>query len=145
MSSSNCLAGFRHFSANLATNYFLKKDGKFLNSKLDKKIWLLWSEGRVHGEYDAIETPIGFIPKYDDLKALFKQVFDKDYTEAEYTEQFSIRVPMWLEKMDRIEQIYSLEEEVPKVFLDHLEQQRTRLKEAKEKYGKEDIAPADFI
>lgn len=127
-----------------ATNYFLKKDGKFLNSKLDKKVWLMWMEGRVHNEYDAIETPVGFIPKYDDLKDLFKQVFDKDYTEEEYVEQFSIRVPMWLEKMDRIEQIYSLEEKIPKVFLDHLEQQRQRLKEAKEKYGKEDIAPADF-
>ena len=127
-----------------ATNYFLKKDGKFLNSKLDKKVWLLWLEGRVHGEYDVIETPIGLIPKHDDLKALFKQVFDKDYTEEEYIEQFSIRVPMWLEKMDRIEQIYSLEEKIPQVFLDHLEQQRTRLKEAKEKHGKDDIPPADF-
>ena len=128
-----------------ATNYFLKKDGKFLNSKLDKKVWLMWMEGRVHNEYEAIETPVGFIPKHEDLRALFKQVFDKDYTEEEYIEQFSIRVPMWLDKMDRIEQIYSLEEKIPKVFLDHLEQQRQRLKEAKEKYGKDDIAPSDFV
>ncbi len=116
-----------------------------MNSKLDKKVWLLWAEGRVHGEYEAIETPIGLIPKHEDLKVLFKQIFDKDYTEEEYIEQFSIRVPMWLAKMDRIEQIYSFEEEIPKVFLDHLEQQRTRLKEAKEKFGKDEIAPADFI
>ncbi len=127
-----------------ATNYFLKEDGKFLNEKVDKKVWLMWAEGRVHNEYEAIETPIGHIPKYDDLKGLFKQIFDKDYTKEDYEKQFSVRVDKWLAKMDRIEEIYKAEEEIPKVFHDHLEQQRTRLKEAKEKFGKDDISPFDF-
>ena len=73
------------------TNYFLKQDGKFLNEKVDKKIWILLAEGRVHDEYGAIETPIGLIPKYEDLQALFKQVFNRDYTKEEYEKQFSMR------------------------------------------------------
>lgn len=55
-----------------ATNYFLKDEtAKYLNGKMDKRIWLLWAEGRVYSEYEAIETPVGRIPKYEDLKTLF--------------------------------------------------------------------------
>lgn len=125
------------------TNYFLKEDGKFLNEKVDKKVWVLWAEGRVHKEYDAIQTPIGQIPKYEDLKALFKQVFDRDYIEAEYEKQFSIRVDNLLKKLDRIEEIFK-EEEVPEEFRNHIGQQKERLKEAKEKFGKSVIAPKEF-
>ena len=127
-----------------ATNYFLKEDGKFLNEKVDKKVWLLWSEGRVHDEYGAIETPIGLIPKYEDIKTLFKTVFSRDYTEEEYIKQFSIRTTKWLDKMDRIEEIYGAEEDIPEIFKDHIEQQRTRLKEVAKKLGKEVISPFDF-
>ncbi|MBW2983838.1 phosphoenolpyruvate carboxykinase (GTP) [Candidatus Woesearchaeota archaeon] len=127
-----------------ATNYFLKKDGKFLNGKLDKKVWLLWMEGRVHEEYEVIETPVGFIPKYEDLKALFKKALGRDYTEEEYIKQFSTRTSKLLAKLDRIEQIYREEPDTPKIFHEHIEQQRQRLKEAQQKYGKDEIAPGDF-
>ncbi|MFC1705098.1 phosphoenolpyruvate carboxykinase (GTP) [Nanoarchaeota archaeon] len=127
------------------TNYFLKKNDEFLNTKLDKKVWLMWMEGRVHDDFEAIETPIGLIPKYEDVKALFKQVFDREYSQEEYTEQFTIRVSKLLEKIDRVEAIYKEEEDIPEMFLKHLEQEKERLKEAKEKYGKEEIPPADFI
>jgi len=127
-----------------ATNYFLKEEGKFLNEKVDKKVWIMWMEGRVHNEYDAIETPIGFIPKYEDLKELFKQIFDREYTNENYEKQFSVRITKWLSKMDRIEEIYGAEEEIPQIFHDHLEQQRTRLNEAKEKFGKDVVSPFDF-
>lgn len=100
-----------------STNYFIKdKDGRYLNEKVDKKIWVIWAEGRVHGEYEAIETPIGYIPKYSDLKALFKKVFDREYTEKEYIEQFSIRVQKYLEKQARMEELYGDEEEIPEGF-----------------------------
>ena len=127
-----------------ATNYFLKKEGKFLNEKVDKKVWLMWMEGRVHNEYEAIETPIGFIPKYDDLKALFRQIFRKEYTKEQYIEQFSIRMKHLLDKLDRIEAIFRQEDDIPKVFYDHLNQQRERLNEAKEKYKKDVVGPFDF-
>ena len=128
-----------------ATNYFLKKEGKYMNEKVDKKVWLLWMEGRVHGDYGAIETPIGLIPEYDDLKALFKQVFDRDYTKQEYVEQFSIRVQKFLDKLDRMHDIYKDEEEVPKAFTDYLEKLRERLIEAQGEYGSDEIEPEKFV
>ncbi|MBW2974299.1 phosphoenolpyruvate carboxykinase (GTP) [Candidatus Woesearchaeota archaeon] len=127
-----------------STNYFLKKDGRFLNGKLDKKVWLLWMEGRVHGEYEAIETPIGFIPKHEDLKELFKEVLDKEYTVDDYADQFSIKVQRYLDKLDRIEAIYKEEDNVPDTFIKQLDEQRQRLLEAKEKFGKDVISPSEF-
>jgi phosphoenolpyruvate carboxykinase (GTP) len=128
-----------------ATNYFLKEKGKFLNHKVDKKVWLLWMEGRVHHEYDAIETPVGYIPKYEDLKTLFKQVFDKEYTKADYDVQFAIRTSNWIEKMERMEQIYADEDNVPGEFLTILKEEKERLEKAKAKYGKDIIPPDDFL
>ena len=100
-----------------STNYFIKdQNGRYLNEKVDKKIWVIWAEGRVHGEYDAIETPIGHIPRYEDLRTLFKKVFDREYTEKEYVEQFSIRVQKYLEKQARMEELYGDEAEIPEAF-----------------------------
>ncbi len=127
-----------------ATNYFLKKDGEFVNKITDKKVWLMWMEGRVHGEYDAIETSVGFIPKYEDLRDLFKAIFDKEYTKEEYEYQFSIRIPGLLEKLERVEEIYKSEDGLPEVFSTHMQQQKQRLKDAKEKYGKDAISPFEF-
>jgi phosphoenolpyruvate carboxykinase (GTP) len=128
-----------------ATNYFLKEKGKFLNHKVDKKVWLLWMEGRVHQEYDSIKTPIGYIPKYEDLKTLFAKVFARDYTKAEYDVQFAIRSNNWIEKMERMEQIYAEEENVPEEFLSIVKEQKKRLEEAKAKYGKDIIPPEHFL
>ncbi len=126
------------------TNYFLKENGKFLNEKVDKKVWLMWMEGRVHDEYDAVETPIGFIPKYDDLNVLFRQIFDRDYKKEDYEKQFSIRIVKLMERLDRIEEIYKSEDDVPVVLHQYIVKQRKRLVEAKEKYGKEIISPFEF-
>jgi len=118
-----------------ATNYFLKNSkDEFCNSKLDKKIWMLWAEGRIHGEYDAYETPVGFVPKFEDLKVLFKDNLDYDYTEAEYEEQFSIRVDKYIEKMDRMKKAFE-NVDVPKAFADKMEELSTRLTEAKKEFG----------
>ncbi len=127
-----------------ATNYFLKNDEKFLNGKVDKKIWLLWMEGRVHKEYDAIETPIGFIPIYDDLKNLFKQVFGKSYTLEDYNKQFSIRINKYLEKMDRIKKIYEKEDNISETFRIIIKETNWRLLLAKDKFGKNIILPEEF-
>ncbi|MFH1409447.1 MAG: phosphoenolpyruvate carboxykinase (GTP) [Nanoarchaeota archaeon] len=127
-----------------STNYFLKADGKFLNEKVDKKIWLMWMEGRVHGDFKAIESPIGFIPTYDDLKSLFKEIFDRDYSKIDYIQQFSIRIMHLLEMLDRIEEIYKQESDVPEMFHIHLEEQRVRLNSAKAKFGKEIISPFEL-
>jgi len=127
-----------------ATNYFLKDEtGQYLNSKLDKKVWILWAEGRVNNEYKAIETPVGKIPKYEDIKKLFNLEMDKDYTREEYEEQFSLRVAKYLEKMQRMIKIFE-QIEMPAVFNNELKAQILRLQETKEEFGKEIISPFDF-
>lgn len=88
-------------------NYFLQgSDGKFLNGKNDKWVWYQWMEKRVNGEVDVIETPIGGIPKYEDLAFLFKELLGKDYTREEYEEQFAIRKDKILGKIARVRAIY---------------------------------------
>jgi len=120
-----------------AVNYFLRdEEGNWLNHKLDKAVWLKWMELRVHGDVDAIETPIGYIPKYEDLARLFKEVLNKEYTREAYEKQFTIRVPELLAKIERIETIYREKVgEVPEELFQVLEEERKRLLEAKEKYG----------
>ncbi|MBN1416408.1 MAG: phosphoenolpyruvate carboxykinase (GTP) [Bacteroidales bacterium] len=127
-----------------ATNYFIKENGQFLSEKVDKKVWLIWMEGRVHGEYEAIETPIGFIPKYEDLKPLFKQVFNRDYSREQYEKQFSIRIQKFLEKIERMEQIYGEEEDIPEVFTSILKDQKARLLSFRKKHGKDTVSPFEI-
>jgi len=126
------------------TNYFLKDEsGNYLNSKLDKKVWILWAEGRVHHEFEALETPVGRIPKYEDLKRLFIRELNKDYTKAEYLQQFSLRVTKYLEKMERMSKIFE-NVEMPEAFNEELKAQITRLKEASTKFEEDIISPFQF-
>jgi phosphoenolpyruvate carboxykinase (GTP) len=120
-----------------SVNYFLKdKDGNFLNEKTDKRVWYKWMELRANNEVDAIKTPTGYIPRYEDLKPLFKEVLNKDYTKDDYNRQFTIRIPENLAKIDRIESIYrSKVKDTPEVLFKTLEEQRERLIKTKEKFG----------
>jgi len=127
-----------------ATNYFLKVNGKYTNGMLDKKIWVLWAEGRIHGDYKAIKTPVGLIPEHADLQALFKEVLKKDYTKEDYTTQFSLRIPKLLEKLDRMEKLFKNEVDVPKFFWNILEKQRSDLKQMNDKFGKDVISPFEL-
>ncbi len=126
-------------------NYFLKgKDGKFLNDKKDKYVWLKWMERRVHGEVDAITAPTGLLPYYQDLKELFKQVLDKEYTPEQYEIQFTTRIPENLRKLERIEAIYRKDVNTPKAVFDVMEEQRQRLQAAKAQFG-EYVSPLVLI
>ncbi|MFX1253184.1 MAG: phosphoenolpyruvate carboxykinase (GTP) [Promethearchaeota archaeon] len=128
-----------------STNYFLKdENGKYYDDKVDKKVWLIWAEGRVNGDYEVIKTPIGYIPKYDDLKNLFKTIFNKTYDLAHYEAEFAIRIQKWLEKLDRMERIYSEEKDMPKDYFDELNQLKDRLLQAREKYRTDVISPSKF-
>jgi len=128
-----------------STNYFLKgKDGKYLNGILDKKVWVIWAEGRTKGDFDAIKTPIGYLPIYEDLKNLFRVELNKDYSQEEYVKQFTLRIKFLLDKLKRIEDIYKAEKEVPKFFWDVLIKQRTELTELQKKFRKDEITPAEL-
>jgi phosphoenolpyruvate carboxykinase (GTP) len=126
-------------------NYFLKdKGGNYLNDPKDKHVWVKWMELRVHGEVDAIQTPTGYIPEYEDLRKLFKQVRDKDYTKAEYVAQFSIRVQENMAKIKRVRKFYKKNVTyTPEAVFWVLNQQYERLLNAKEKYGNL-ISPEKF-
>ena len=110
-------------------NYFLKgKDGEYLNSKLDKMVWLKWMELRSHGETGAIDAAIGSIPEFEDLKDLFKRVLGKDYTQKDYTDQFTLRIPENLAKIERIVKIYTdIGKSVPDLLFKTLDEQKSRL------------------
>ncbi|UCD45822.1 MAG: phosphoenolpyruvate carboxykinase (GTP) [Candidatus Bathyarchaeota archaeon] len=127
-----------------ATNYFLKHEGRYTNEILDKTIWVLWAEGRVHGEYDAIETPIGYLPRYGDLVELFQQVFDKEYTGEDYELQFSLRIEKYLGKIARMEEIFRTEPDLPEEFWGVLSRQRTGLEALKKETGRSVLPPSYF-
>ncbi len=128
-----------------SVNYFLKdSNGKFMNHKNDKRVWLKWMELRSHKDVGAVKTPTGLIPKYEDLKKLFKLVLNKDYSEEEYSDQFALRVQEHLAKIDRIVEIYRTKVPgAPSIIFEILEGQRERLIAARERFGNY-IAPDRF-
>ncbi len=129
-----------------STNYFLKDENdKFVDDKVDKKVWLIWAEGRIHHDYDAIETPIGYIPKFEDLVTLFRKIFNKEYTKSKYDTEFSIRVNKYLEKLDRVEQFFNNTEVMPEQFVEQINLQRNRLIEARNIFGSDIISPEKFM
>ncbi|KKK79395.1 hypothetical protein LCGC14_2833930, partial [marine sediment metagenome] len=129
-----------------SVNYFLKdEDGNYLNGILDKMVWILWAELRHNGDVEAIKTPTGYIPLYEDLVKLFKDKLGEDYAKEAYTKQFTVRVPNLLAKIDRVEAIYKAKvADAPQVVYDVFDAQRTRLKEAQAKHG-DNISPLDLL
>ncbi len=130
-----------------SANYFLRKDGDvskdFLTDIDDKRVWLKWMELRVHEEVDAIKTPTGYIPIYEDLVKLFKDVLGREYSKEDYEEQFKTRIAENLAKIERITEIYKGIDNAPKAMFDALESQKARLIEAQEKSG-DYILPDQF-
>ncbi|MHA2180008.1 MAG: phosphoenolpyruvate carboxykinase (GTP), partial [Promethearchaeota archaeon] len=118
-----------------AMNYFLKNnDGKYLNAIIDKLCWVIWAEGRTQGDFDAIKTPIGYIPKYIDLKNIFRQYLNKDFKKTEYIEQFAIRIERLLQKLDRMSTNYQKEINIPEFFWKILDLQKSELTELKKQF-----------
>ena len=122
-------------------NFFLTHEArggtskKLLGEKKDVKVWLAWLERRVYKEVDAIETPMGFIPKYEDLKELFKTIIDKNYTEELYNRQFSFYMDNILERIDLQIEAYGKEADIPELLFDVLNEQKKGLMLLKDKYG----------
>lgn len=128
-----------------ATNYFLKnKEGKYLNGILDKLVWVMWAELRVHNDVDAIKTPIGYIPKYEDLKELFRIYLNKNYLREEYLEQFSIRSNNVIQKLNRVENMYKEERDIPQFFWDILNKEKTELLTLMKHHNKLNFLPTEF-
>lgn len=122
-------------------NYFLTHEARggegklLLGEKRDVKAWLAWLEQRAHNDVDAIDTPIGYLPKYDDLERLFKERIDKDYPVELYTKQFSLYIDNILARIELQLEAYGKEENLPAKLFEVLKQQREELTALKDKYG----------
>lgn len=126
-------------------NYFLRgPSGEFTNTKMDKKVWIRWIERRIRGKLGAYATPTGFIPKYEDLVALFEKELAASYSKEDYELQFTTRGPELLEKLDIAERFFRKETSlVPKELFQMIDIQRRLLLEAQKTYG-DDVSPFRF-
>ncbi len=126
------------------TNYFLKNaDGKYLNGMRDKSVWIKWMELRANDDAAGITAPTGIIPRYEDLRQLFRETLDKEYTEDDYVEQFTIRIPEWLAKLDRMAEIYDTVDDKPQAMVDQMAAQRERLEALRAEKG-DYVSPLDL-
>ena len=130
-------------------NYFLTDRARggdslrLLGEKKDVKAWLAWLERYAHGEMDYLSTPIGNLPKYDDLKLLFKEIIDKDYPKDLYDKQFSLYTENIIKRIELQEAAYAKEEKIPQRLFEILAEQKKGLKKLQEDQGPV-ILPAYF-
>lgn len=121
-------------------NYFLTEgarggEGKgLLGEKRDVEVWLGWLERVVHGEVETIETPIGYLPQYEDLRELFAGI-DKAYPKALYDRQFALYVDNILARIELQKDAYRQEKHVPPRLFEIYDEQTEGLEELKAKYG----------
>ncbi len=122
-------------------NYFLTHGARggqgkaLLGEKRDVKVWLSWLEQCAHNGPSAIETPIGYLPKYDDLKKLFKEIIDKDYAEELYIKQFSLYIDNIVSRIDLQLEAYGKEQNLPEKLFEVLKAQKKELVAMRKKYG----------
>jgi len=122
-------------------NYFLTEKARggttsnLLGEKKDVKVWLGWLERYAHNEIAFLTTPIGNLPRYDDLKQLFKQIINKKYPQSLYEQQFSIHVDNIIKRIDLQEKAYAKEKGIPKKLFDILSSQKQALLKLKEQKG----------
>ncbi|NOR39105.1 MAG: phosphoenolpyruvate carboxykinase (GTP), partial [Candidatus Thorarchaeota archaeon] len=139
------MKGLKRVPKIFSVNYFLRdKEGNYLNGKQAKRVWLKWMELRVHEEVGALRTPTGYIPKYEDLKRLFKSVLDQDYKRTDYEQQFEIEVTELLAKIRRIRKKYRASvPDAPDILYRLLNAQKYRLLAARSQFG-DSIRPSLF-
>lgn len=128
-----------------SNNYFLRgADGKFVTSKLAKKVWLHWAQGRIHGDYETYDTPTGKIPLYKDLAMLFKKYLGEDFSEDTYNYLFTFRCTKWIEKLERTKEFFKkMDPDTPKEIFDYWDNAISKIEAARDKYGDE-IKPGNY-
>ncbi|MCX7024698.1 MAG: phosphoenolpyruvate carboxykinase (GTP) [Spirochaetes bacterium] len=132
-------------------NYFLTHGSrggepgsrKLLGEKRDVKPWLTWLERRAHGEVKAINTPIGCIPLYDDLKKIFAETIGKEYGREIYEKQFSFHVDNIQARIELQRKAYEKELHCPPRIFEIYGEQLKGLEALKAKYGS--VVPPDGL
>jgi len=137
LNNLNFVQGFRQVPRIFTVNYFLRNpDNSFCTSKLAKKVWLHWAEARVHNEVEALETPTGLIPKYEDLKPLFQSLLGESYLPTDYDYQFSFRCDAWIRKLQRGIQFFRKNAPgTPDRVYESWQTSIDRINRAKQRYG----------
>ncbi|MBN1921476.1 MAG: phosphoenolpyruvate carboxykinase (GTP) [Anaerolineae bacterium] len=121
-------------------NYFLTHGArggegkKLLGEKRDVKVWLGWLELYANGDVSAIETPIGYIPRYEDLERLFAGI-GKAYPRELYDKQFAFYVDNILARISLQEEAYHKETGVPEALFEVYREQRQGLEALKATHG----------
>jgi phosphoenolpyruvate carboxykinase (GTP) len=122
-------------------NYFLTDQArggsspKLLGEKKDVKVWLSWLERYAHDEIGYLSTPIGNLPKYEDLKTLFKNIINKDYSKDLYTKQFSLYLDNIIKRIELQEAAYAKEKGLPETLPRILAEQKEGLLALKKAHG----------
>ncbi len=121
-------------------NYFLTHGNrggagsKLLGEKKDVRVWLGWLELFANGDVEAITTPIGHLPKYQDLVTLFQDI-NKEYPKTLYDMQFALYVDNIISRLDLQRDAYSKEPAIPQKLYKIYEKQKNELLQLKEKFG----------
>lgn len=95
-------------------NWFLKKDGKFLWPGFGENLRVLkWIVDRVHGRGHAIESPLGWVPGYEDLDWT-----GLPFSQEQFDELMTIDREAWrLESLAHEELFLRLYERLPQEFV----------------------------
>ena len=121
-------------------NYFLTHENRgssgkgLLGEKKDVKVWLGWLELFANNDVKAIDSPIGYLPYYEDLKELFASI-SKEYPKSLYDLQFALYVDNIINRIDLQTEAYSKEENIPTQLFDVYRQQKQLLLDLKDKHG----------
>ena len=121
-------------------NYFLTHANRggsgsgLLGEKRDVKVWLGWLDLFANGDVQAIDSPIGWLPRYEDLKALFDGI-GKDYPLSLYDMQFSLYIDNIVNRIDLQTAAYREEENIPPQLFLIYEKQKRELLALKETHG----------
>jgi phosphoenolpyruvate carboxykinase (GTP) len=122
-------------------NYFLThaarggESSKLLGEKRDVKVWMAWLERLAHGEVSVIETPVGRLPVYEDLKNLFQSLIGKEYPRALYDKQFALYIDNIVARLDLQVDAYGKEVDIPPRFFEILKRQRAELIALRQRHG----------
>jgi len=122
-------------------NYFLTHEArggegkKLLGEKKDVKAWLSWLAAYAHGDVEAIETPIGMIPKYDDLKRIFASTINKEYPRDLYDRQFAIYTDKILARIELQREAFGKEKDLPAKLFEVYDEWTKGLLALKEQHG----------
>ncbi len=122
-------------------NYFLTHENRggsgtgLLGEKRDVHVWLGWLELYAYGDVEAIDSPVGLIPKYDDLKNLFSEKIGKEYGEDLYAMQFSLYIDNIVARIDLQVEAWKKEDNPSQVLFDIYAEQKAALEALKAAKG----------